>query len=92
MSIYAASKHAVEVFSESLDHEVCAFGIRIVVIEPSFTRTQLGHTSPSTRKSLPDYRGDRERVLARGDATRARRRSGFGRARCAPRRHRERSA
>ncbi len=65
MSIYAASKHAVEGFSESLDHEVRTFGIRIVVIEPSFTRTQLGHNSPSTRESLPDYRGDRERVLAR---------------------------
>jgi NAD(P)-dependent dehydrogenase (short-subunit alcohol dehydrogenase family) len=37
--IYAASKHALEGYSESLDHEVRQFGIRVSVIEPGFTRT-----------------------------------------------------
>jgi NAD(P)-dependent dehydrogenase (short-subunit alcohol dehydrogenase family) len=64
MSIYVASKHALEGFSDSLDQEVRAFGIRIVVVQPSFTRTQIAHNSPSTRQSLPNYLDDRERVSA----------------------------
>src|SRR5439155_6918974 len=32
--IYSASKHALEGYSESLDHEVRQFGIRVSVIEP----------------------------------------------------------
>lgn len=36
---YAAAKHAVEGYSESLDHEVRAFNIRVSVIEPAFVRT-----------------------------------------------------
>jgi NAD(P)-dependent dehydrogenase (short-subunit alcohol dehydrogenase family) len=36
---YSASKHAIEGYSESLDHEVRAFGIRVSVIEPAFVRT-----------------------------------------------------
>jgi NAD(P)-dependent dehydrogenase (short-subunit alcohol dehydrogenase family) len=34
MGIYAATKHAVEGYSESLDHEVRQFGIRVSVVEP----------------------------------------------------------
>jgi short-subunit dehydrogenase len=30
MGVYAASKHAVEDLSESLDHEVHQFGIRVM--------------------------------------------------------------
>ena len=41
MGIYAATKHAIEGYSESLDHEVRQFGIRVSVIEPGFTRTRL---------------------------------------------------
>src|SRR5713101_6824654 len=37
--IYSASKHALEGYSESLDHEVRQFGIRVSVIEPGFMRT-----------------------------------------------------
>ena len=36
MGLYAASKHAVEGLSESLDHEVRPFGIRVVLVEPSY--------------------------------------------------------
>jgi len=39
MALYAASKHAVEGYSESLDHEVRNQGIRIVLVEPAYTRT-----------------------------------------------------
>ncbi|HEX5336932.1 MAG TPA: oxidoreductase, partial [Gallionella sp.] len=38
MGIYAASKHAVEGLSETLDHEVRKFGIRVVLVEPAYTK------------------------------------------------------
>ena len=38
---YCASKHALEGYSEFLDHEVRQFGIRVSVIEPSFTRKNV---------------------------------------------------
>ena len=38
---YCASKHALRGFSESLDHEVRGFGIRVSVIEPGFVRTDM---------------------------------------------------
>src|SRR4029453_15885341 len=37
MGVYASTKHAIEGLSESLDHEVRAFGIRVVLIEPYYT-------------------------------------------------------
>jgi NAD(P)-dependent dehydrogenase (short-subunit alcohol dehydrogenase family) len=39
---YAATKHAIEAFGESLDHEVRPFGIRALLIEPGFIRTRIG--------------------------------------------------
>ena len=41
MALYAASKHAVEGYSESLDHEVRGSGIRVVLVEPAYTRTSF---------------------------------------------------
>lgn len=38
---YAASKFAVEGFSESLRHEMAPFGIRVVLIEPGSFRTPI---------------------------------------------------
>lgn len=40
-ALYAATKHAVEGYSESLDHEVRTRGIRVSVIEPAYTKTQF---------------------------------------------------
>lgn len=39
MTLYAASKHALEGYSESLDHEVRGQGIRVILVEPAYTRT-----------------------------------------------------
>ena len=39
LALYASSKHAIEGYSESLDHEVRGSGIRVVLIEPAYTRT-----------------------------------------------------
>ena len=39
LALYASTKHALEGYSESLDHELRAFGIRVVLVEPAYTRT-----------------------------------------------------
>ena len=40
-ALYSATKHAIEGYSESLDHELRPFGIRVVVVEPAYTRTSF---------------------------------------------------
>jgi NAD(P)-dependent dehydrogenase (short-subunit alcohol dehydrogenase family) len=55
MSVYSASKHAVEGLSETLDHEVRQFGIRVSLVEPSFTRTNLDISAPSTADKISAY-------------------------------------
>ncbi len=62
MGIYAASKHALEGYSESLDHEVRQFGIRVCVVEPGFTRTGLDRNSRSAVQRLAAYAGERNRA------------------------------
>ena len=41
MALYAATKHAVAGYSESLDHELRTLGIRVSVIEPAYTKTRF---------------------------------------------------
>jgi NAD(P)-dependent dehydrogenase (short-subunit alcohol dehydrogenase family) len=40
-ALYAATKHAIEGYSESLDHEVREYGIRVLLVEPAYTRTSF---------------------------------------------------
>lgn len=55
MALYSASKHAVEGLAETLDHEVRQFGIRVSLVEPSFTKTNLDLNAPQTATRIPDY-------------------------------------
>lgn len=55
MALYSASKHAVEGLSETLDHEVRQFGIRVALVEPSFTKTNLDLNAPQTIARIADY-------------------------------------
>jgi short-subunit dehydrogenase len=41
MALYGATKHAVEGYSESLDHELRGLGVRVVLVEPAYTRTSF---------------------------------------------------
>lgn len=52
---YAATKHAIEGYSQSLDHEVREFGIRVALIEPAYTRTAMEDNSMVPDAGLPDY-------------------------------------
>ena len=58
MALYSASKHAVEGLSETLDHEVRQFGVRVALVEPSFTKTNLDLNAPQTVCKIPDYSGE----------------------------------
>ena len=63
MGWYAASKHAVEGLSETLDHEVRQFGIRVVLVEPSFTQTHLGNNATPTAQQIGDYAAERGKAV-----------------------------
>ena len=68
---YAATKHAIEGYSESLDHEVRAFGIRVAVIEPWATRTSIETNSPRGDRPVAAYAEILERYRAAFDAAMA---------------------
>lgn len=60
--IYAASKHAVEGYTETLDHEVRRFGVRALLVEPAYTKTKLGGNTKSAKVSLAAYADERKRM------------------------------
>ncbi|MGH8158205.1 MAG: oxidoreductase [Rhodanobacter sp.] len=62
MGLYSASKHAVEGMSETLDHEVRKFGIRVVLVEPSYTKTNLDLNAPHAASKISAYDAEREIV------------------------------
>jgi NAD(P)-dependent dehydrogenase (short-subunit alcohol dehydrogenase family) len=64
MGFYAASKHAIEGYAESLDHEVRVLGVRALLIEPGFMKTRIDQNSERARRDIDDYRAARERVGA----------------------------
>ncbi len=51
-SAYVGSKFALEGLSESMAYELEQFGIRVVLIEPGFIRTNLINSSTSAKKGL----------------------------------------
>jgi NAD(P)-dependent dehydrogenase (short-subunit alcohol dehydrogenase family) len=56
MALYAATKHAVEGYSESLDHELRTMGIRVSVIEPAYTKTQFDAHLLEADSKIDEYR------------------------------------
>ena len=55
-ALYAATKHAIEGYSESLDHELRTRGIRVLVIEPGYTKTQFDANLLEADSKLDEYR------------------------------------
>src|ERR1051325_10707728 len=62
MALYAATKHAVEGYSESLDHEVRTWCIRVSVIEPAYTKTHFEANLLEPDATLDEYREARATV------------------------------
>jgi short-subunit dehydrogenase len=52
---YGATKHAIEGYSESLDHETRAFGVRVSLIEPGFTRSAFDQSALKPDLPLKEY-------------------------------------
>lgn len=61
-ALYASSKHAVEGYSESLDHEVRGSGVRVVLVEPAYTRTRFESNLIKADRPLDEYAQARSNV------------------------------
>ena len=67
MAAYAATKHAIEGYSESVDHEVREHGVRVLLVEPAYTRTAFDANAVQPDAPLPIYAEQRQvfdRVIA----------------------------
>jgi NAD(P)-dependent dehydrogenase (short-subunit alcohol dehydrogenase family) len=62
MGLYASTKHALEGLSESLDHEVRGFGVRVTLIQPTFTHTLLDINAAQARQRIDSYAALLERA------------------------------
>jgi short-subunit dehydrogenase len=60
---YSATKHAIEGYSESLDHEVRDFGVRIAVIQPGVTRTAFDVSATPYDQPKAAYDASRAKYL-----------------------------
>ena len=65
MALYAATKHAVEGYSESLDHELRTRGIRVSIIQPAYTRTAFESNLLEPDLKLDEYRAIRMALTKR---------------------------
>src|ERR1051325_7699766 len=55
VEIYAPSKHAVDGYTETLDHEIRRFGVRAILIEPAYTKTEIRGNSKLPKVALEVY-------------------------------------
>jgi NAD(P)-dependent dehydrogenase (short-subunit alcohol dehydrogenase family) len=60
MALYAATKHAIEGYSESLDHEVREHGVRVLLVEPGYTNTAFDANAVAVDEPLALYTRRRE--------------------------------
>jgi len=62
-AIYGATKHAIDGYSQTLDHEVRGFGIRVISIEPAFTRTSFETNLIAPDRPLAIYDSVRQSMI-----------------------------
>src|SRR5213076_954444 len=61
-ALYVASKHAIEGYSESLDHEVREHGVRVLLVQPAYTKTSFDTNAAQPDTPLPLY-AERRRIF-----------------------------
>ena len=59
MAAYSATKHAIEGYSESVDHEVREHGIRVLLVEPGGTKTGFDDNTTPPDNPLQVYAAQR---------------------------------
>lgn len=64
-ALYAATKHAIAGYSESVDHELRNWGIRSVVVEPAYTKTPFDANLLEPDAKIEAYREVRTAVFRR---------------------------
>lgn len=64
-ALYAATKHAIAGYSESLDHELRTRGIRVSIIEPAYTKTPFDANMLEADDKLDEYQAIRAAVNSR---------------------------
>jgi len=62
---YAASKHALEAWTETLRFETERFGISVSLVEPGFVRTGLAARASEAAARLPEYAAARPAAASR---------------------------
>jgi NAD(P)-dependent dehydrogenase (short-subunit alcohol dehydrogenase family) len=62
-AVYAATKHALAGWKETLDLEVRPFGIRAILIQPGFFRTDIDRNSSVGSLPKDVYEGVRTRTV-----------------------------
>ena len=74
MALYVSTKHAVEGYSQSLDHEVRDYGVRVLLVEPGPINTPFAGHSVEADTPMPLYAAGRrnyddllEKNLTSGD-------------------------
>jgi NAD(P)-dependent dehydrogenase (short-subunit alcohol dehydrogenase family) len=60
MASYAATKHAIEGYSESVDHELREHGVRVLLVEPGYTKTGFDTNALQPDAPLPVYAEQRQ--------------------------------
>src|SRR5437667_8386048 len=60
--MYVASKHALEGYTKTLDHEVRTFGIRAALLEPVYTKTKISANERTVQTAIPAYADQKQRV------------------------------
>jgi short-subunit dehydrogenase len=63
-ALYAATKHALEGYSESLDHEIRGSGVRVALVEPAYTRTSFEGNAYHGDQQLDVYQSARSNAEA----------------------------
>jgi short-subunit dehydrogenase len=68
-ALYSSTKHAIEGYSESLDHELRTLGVRVVLVEPGLTRTAFEDSIIRPDRTIDLYdsvRHDMELLMRQG--------------------------